>query len=102
VFYNLNGEGYTTNPFEGEPDSFHDLALRMSEAYVSFVTTLDPNVAGASPAWPVYDLAAGGGVGENIVFAVTNASDATYVEMDDYRAEAMQWWADNLLDVFGN
>lgn len=102
MFYNLNGDGYATSPYEGEPASFRKLALHMSQSWVNFVVKQDPNGDGLSPAWPAYDTSVAGGVGQNMVWTVTNCSDASYVETDDARAEAMQWWADNLRDVFGN
>jgi hypothetical protein len=53
-----------------------------------------------TPAWPVYNSTAGGGVGQNIVFSVHD--EGTYVEIDDYRAGGINWMIEHGLTVFGN
>ncbi|KAI3332345.1 alpha/beta-hydrolase [Xylariaceae sp. AK1471] len=101
VFYNLNGDGYATNPFAGKPDSYRELAAAISSAWINFVTALDPNGSGSTllnVTWPRYSAAAGGGVGQDIVWRV----DGSFVEFDDYRAPGMKWLADHSLDVLGN
>lgn len=50
VFNNTQGLGYETvvskNPFEGEPETFDELAVMMSGMWISFIVGGDPNVAG--------------------------------------------------------
>ncbi|KAI1485215.1 Alpha/Beta hydrolase protein [Biscogniauxia mediterranea] len=98
VFYNLNGDGYAENPFANEPDSYKELALTMSTAWINFFTTLNPNGDAASPAWwPQYDTAVGGGVGQHMVWS----ANGSYAEMDDFRAEGINWIVEHALDIFG-
>jgi hypothetical protein len=59
---------------------------------------MDPNGAGLEPAWPVYNATTGGGVGSNIVWAV----NGSYVEVDDWRAEGMNWFIENSYAVLGD
>ncbi|KAK8095518.1 carboxylesterase [Apiospora kogelbergensis] len=104
VFNNLNGDGYTEDqkPFPADAPGIatnRDLAFTISSAWINFVTGLDPNGDNVKPAWPKYDLAAGGGAGQNMVFAVEG--EGSHVEIDDYRAEAMNWMIENSLTVFG-
>lgn len=110
VFDNTLGVGYATNPFGGSNTSAAAaaapaLAKTMSNAWVNFFTGLDPNgdqglgIAGLD-AWPVYNASAGGGVGENVVFAA--AGTGSYAERDNYRAEGINWLIDNSLALFGN
>lgn len=61
------------------------------------INDLDPNGPGLKVEWPIYDASAGGGVGQNLVFK----QDATVVEYDDFRAEALKWFSDHFLDVWG-
>jgi len=101
VFDNLRGDGYATNPFAGKPDSYRKLAAAMSSAWINFVTGLDPNRGGSTllnVTWPRYSTAAGGGVGQDIVWR----ANGSFVEFDDYRAPGMKWLADHSLDVLGN
>ncbi|ORY62084.1 Alpha/Beta hydrolase protein [Pseudomassariella vexata] len=101
VFYNLNGDGYTTNPFANTTQAFKDLAFTMSTAWINFITALDPNKGAAvEPAWPVYSEGTGVDVGQNLVFSVKDGGN--YLEDDDYRAEAIGWWNENQLAIFGN
>ncbi|KAI1632767.1 Alpha/Beta hydrolase protein [Biscogniauxia mediterranea] len=97
VFYNLNGDGYAENPFANEPDSYKELALTMSTAWINFFTALNPNGDAASPAWPQYDTAVGGGVGQHMVWS----ANGSYAEMDDFRAEGINWIVEHALDIFG-
>ncbi|KAI5926301.1 Alpha/Beta hydrolase protein [Camillea tinctor] len=97
VFYNLNGDGYAENPFANEPESYKELALTMSTAWINFFTTLNPNGDTVSPAWPQYDTAVGGGVGQEIVWS----ANGSYVEIDDFRAEGINWIVEHALDIFG-
>lgn len=100
VFDNTNGIGYATNPFANKPESFKALAKTMSRAWANFFVSLDPNgssgVEGLS--WPAYDIRYGGGVGQGIVFDETKS----YVEMDSWRAEGINWYIENALSVFGD
>lgn len=91
VFNNTNGLGYETvvakNPFEGEPETFFELANIMSRMWVSFITKHDPNFNGVTDvAWPVYELHAP----QNMAFDV-NISSIAYVEPDTYRAEQIDY-----------
>ncbi|KAI9159086.1 Lipase 4 [Paramyrothecium foliicola] len=102
VLYNLNGDGYDVNPFADKPDSFKDLAKTMNTAWINFFVHHDPNgptglsLQDGKP-WPVYDVATGGGVGEEIVFGESGA----FVHMDSWRAEGINWLIENDLSVLG-
>lgn len=85
VFNNQMGMGYgypnvSVNPFEGEPQSYFDLAEMMSGAWVSFVHDLDPG-----DWWPMYE----GDVGQNWVFDA-NVTGLGYAEPDDWRKEGIE------------
>ncbi|KAI1504603.1 Alpha/Beta hydrolase protein [Biscogniauxia marginata] len=97
VFYNLNGDGYTDNPFANTLESYKALALTMSSAWINFITGLDPNGDAVSPEWPQYNTAVGGGVGQEIVWS----ADGSYVEFDDFRASGIKYIIDHALDIFG-
>lgn len=101
VFHNLNGEGYnnsvSVNPFANEPPTFTQLATLMSRMWISFVNDLDPNNSGVSCVhWPVYTL----DDPKNIVFDV-NVTNLAYAEADTFRAEGIQFIADNFETYFG-
>lgn len=104
VFDNVLATGYdsTTVPIADEPAVYAALAKGISNAWVNFVTGLDPNGAGLEidgvVAWPVYNATEGGGVGRN-VFLDTNGSSIIW---DSYRAEGINWMIENSLAVFGN
>ncbi|KAI0125499.1 carboxylesterase [Xylariales sp. AK1849] len=100
VFYNLDGLGYAVNPFANTTSAYQDVAFAMSSAWINFFAHQDPNGDAVSPTWPIYDTAAGGGVGENIVWSVDCGGN--YVEIDDYRTEGISWFIENGLVVFGN
>lgn len=72
----------------------------MSEAWISFVVSGNPNHDGSALAWPMYNTTSGGGVGQNIVFSANGTG--SYIEYDDYRAAGMNWWIENSLDLFSN
>ncbi|KAI1334793.1 Alpha/Beta hydrolase protein [Xylariaceae sp. FL0016] len=100
VFDNTNGVGYppvSENPFEGEPESYYELAFAMSSAWVNFITGLDPNGENVGVEWPVYNVTDGGGVGKEIVWS----ANGSFVELDDFRAGGMKWMADHSVDIFG-
>ncbi|KAL6359047.1 hypothetical protein LRP88_09246 [Fusarium phalaenopsidis] len=82
VFNNIHGVGYATNPFEGKPETFVELADLMSKMWVSFIHGTDPNVSGGNStlAWPKYTL----DKPDNYVFDVNHTALA-YLEKDDYR-----------------
>lgn len=93
VFDNKLGIGYgipgvSVNPFEGEPQSYFDLADQMSGAWAAFVHDLNPGEF-----WPDYKLDGG----SNRVFDA-NVTDLGYVERDDWRKEGIDlinsWAAD--------
>jgi carboxylesterase type B len=105
VFDNVNGVGYNTSvsvdPFAGEPPTFTKLASIMSGAWVSFVHDLDPNgnsseVNEEGVMWPRYTL----DEPQNIVFDV-NVTGLAYVEPDVYRAEAINYMAENFDTLWG-
>lgn len=104
VFDNVDALGYdaTTVPIADEPAVYAALAKGISNAWVNFVTGLDPNGPGLEidgvATWPVYNATEGGGAGKN-VFLDTNGSSVIW---DSYRAEGINWMIENSLAVFGN
>ncbi|KAM4064099.1 carboxylesterase family protein [Hirsutella rhossiliensis] len=107
VFHNWNGEGYSpANPFGGNDAVYTAkataLSTNMSTAWINFINELDPNGKEdiglpKNETWPKYDRTAGGGVGRNIVWDL----DGAFVEMDDWRAEGINWMIENAMTVFG-
>ncbi|KAF4451362.1 hypothetical protein F53441_5628 [Fusarium austroafricanum] len=105
VFYNLNGDGYATNPFGGNgtyPAESKAMAKTISTAWINFVTGLDPNGGSGSELfdgeeWPVFELSDRPD-GKGVVFNL----NGTHVEVDDRRSRGMNWMADHALPVFGN
>ncbi|KAK4148958.1 hypothetical protein C8A00DRAFT_19298 [Chaetomidium leptoderma] len=102
VFDNTRGDGYEQNPFATNTQPLTALAKTMSTAWVNFITSQDPNGPKGlglpdGETWPVYDASVGGGVGQNIVWS----DKGTYVEMDSWRAEGINYLIDNSLAVFG-
>ncbi|KAF4981579.1 hypothetical protein FZEAL_2645 [Fusarium zealandicum] len=106
VFNNINGDGYSTNPFGGSSTYLAEakaLAKCMSSAWISFITTLDPNgkrslCLSDGKEWPVFDISADDATGEGIVFDV----NGNFVEVDDWREKGMSWMSEHGLNVFGN
>ncbi|KAJ5901473.1 hypothetical protein N7495_002001 [Penicillium taxi] len=95
VFNNIDGIGYTTNPFNGsliDRPAYVEVSTLMSRIWASFATDLDPNNHGLKgyPVWPAYTLN-DQGVGENFVF---DANVTSYVERDDYRVPGMAFIAE--------
>lgn len=90
VFNNVNGLGYTLNPFLDKPESYFALSKLMSCSWASFVHDLDPNsfrssavgmkIAGGADEWPKYGT---GGAAQNIVW---DANVTSHAEPDDFRA----------------
>ncbi|EFQ31418.1 carboxylesterase [Colletotrichum graminicola M1.001] len=84
VFNNVRGLGYATNPFEGKPQPYIELAGLMSSMWVAFIHNNDPNVFddqrmnGAT--WPLYTP----GQPHNLVFDA-NYTTLRYLARDDYR-----------------
>ncbi|KAI8228301.1 Lipase 4 [Colletotrichum sp. SAR 10_99] len=88
VFNNVNGLGYAANPFEGKPQSYVQLADKMSKMWVAFIHDTDPNQCNGWPwpwtkglVWPQYTP----DQPLNLVFNA-NYSKLGYIERDDYRA----------------
>lgn len=104
VFDNVNAVGYdaTIVPIAEQGPVYESLAKGISNAWVNFVTGLDPNGAGLDidgvAAWPVYNATEGGGVGKNVLLDTNGSS----VAWDSYRAEGINWMIENSLAVFGN
>ncbi|KAL2064154.1 hypothetical protein VTL71DRAFT_4648 [Oculimacula yallundae] len=102
MMHNVDGLGYTnavaTNPFEGKPDSYKELARVMSRQWASFIADLDPNnaVGAGCVNWQVYTLDAP----KNIVFDA-NVTNLAYEEPDTYRAEGMAYLIDRLATDYG-
>jgi len=67
----------------------------MSRMWISFVTTKDPNNHGLTSfgglTWPLYKREGG----ENIIFK----GNETRTELDDFRKEGMQFWAETWKDT---
>ncbi|CZR67950.1 related to triacylglycerol lipase V precursor [Phialocephala subalpina] len=101
VFDNVDGVGYAelagTDPFANKSASYKDLAGLMAGMWGSFITTLDPNIdRGPQLSWPVY----GNYSGQNYVFDA-NVTNLAYVEEDTFRAEAINYFTRNFVELFG-
>ena len=106
VFDNTRGDGYEESPFgnNNNTEALTALAKTMSTAWVNFVTGQDPNgpeglglLLPGGGVWPVYNASAGGGVGESLVWK----DKGSYVEIDSWRAEGLNYFSENSLAVFG-
>ncbi|KAK4119197.1 alpha/beta-hydrolase [Parathielavia appendiculata] len=101
VFDNTRGDGYGENPFAKNTERLVALAKTMSTAWVNFITSQDPNGNGldlqGGAVWPVYNASIGGGVGQNLVWS----DRGSYVEMDSWRAEGINYFIENSLAAFG-
>ena len=101
MLHNLDGVGYADNPFANKPESYRTLAGQMSSAWINFIANMDPNSIGEKKVdigvdkWPVYNITEGGGVG-NLAYFNANGS---FVRLDTYRAEALNWLIEHSLDV---
>ncbi|KAI7975492.1 hypothetical protein EIK77_002297 [Talaromyces pinophilus] len=82
VFNNVDGVGYdeSKSPMLGKPKSYTQLSVMMSRMWVSFVTTLNPEI---------------------IVFD-TNATNLCYVVPHLYRAQGIKYISDSLDSLFGH
>lgn len=99
----MNGIGYATNPFGGSNAEYvvqaKALSNTMNRAWINFFVSQDPKLGNTTDAaWPVYDVMAGGGIGQNIVFDL----DGAHKEWDDHRTEGINWFIKNALTVFGS
>ena len=101
MMYNLNGEGYTSDPLGGEASyqkATRAMAKIISTAWINFFNTLDPNGNKgedlfSGEKWPIYDSPA-----DSIVFNI----NGSHIEADDWRSDGMDWMIKHALDVFGN
>ncbi|KAJ8112139.1 hypothetical protein OPT61_g5427 [Boeremia exigua] len=97
VFYNLARMAFPGGA-AGVPEKYAQTAKLMSNMWVSFFTTQDPNGHGVQGAadWPRYDDGAGG-YGEDFVFEVEKPSGA---ERDNWRAEGIAY-LNSVFSAFG-
>ncbi|KAL2675704.1 hypothetical protein Neosp_011894 [[Neocosmospora] mangrovei] len=87
VFNNIHGVGYATNPFEGKPETFVELADLMSKMWVAFIHGTNPNnVSNCNLTWPKYTV----NKPNNYVFDV-NRTALAYVEKDNYREASIDY-----------
>ncbi|KAF5870623.1 putative lipase 2 protein [Botrytis fragariae] len=96
TFYNLPGNGYTTNPLGG-PNSEKLIAMAdiMTAMWIGFVTNGDPNsviraLDPSVPIWPRYTLPSP----RNFVFTI---NESLYTEPDTYRAAGINWIMDMMI-----
>ncbi|XRM44782.1 hypothetical protein ABZX51_007893 [Aspergillus tubingensis] len=89
ILNNLNGYGFSPNPFINAPESYTDLSYLMSGSWISFVSSLDPNAwtgrgrnATQTENWPVYDL-------ENPMSMIWDANVSSYAAPDTWRKEGI-------------
>lgn len=101
VFDNTDGLGYAASPFEGEPESYFQLAEQMTRSWVGFVTELDPNKNGLENVneWPLYVLE--GGVGVNFVLTAEGNGNESFAAVDDFRAEGIAFISENAKSQWG-
>jgi carboxylesterase type B len=102
VFDNTRGEGYEKNPFANNTEALVALAKTMSTGWINFITGQDPNGPEGlnlpgEVSWPAYNVTVGGGVGQNMVWS----DKGSYVEVDDWRVEGINYFIENSLLVFG-
>ncbi|KAI5919033.1 Alpha/Beta hydrolase protein [Camillea tinctor] len=93
VFNNIEGLGYSVNPFAGEPETFKELADMMSKMWVAFVHNGNPNLQNGSVqhiAWPRYTP----DDPHNFVFDV-NVTNLAYLDTDDYRQSGIDYLLEN-------
>ncbi|TPX09123.1 uncharacterized protein E0L32_001614 [Thyridium curvatum] len=89
VFNNVNGRGYSANPFEGKPETYIQLADLMSRMWVRFMSDANPNIDGTE--WPQYTSSNP----ENLVFD-TNKTNLRYTATDDYRKAQIRYLLDSV------
>ncbi|KAL4767841.1 Alpha/Beta hydrolase protein [Aspergillus nidulans var. acristatus] len=91
VFNNIEGIGYTANPFANKPQSYIELANLMSKMWVHFMHDNNPNFKNATISWPKYKP----GKPNNLVFD-TDYDNLGYIAEDDYRVEAISYLLDHV------
>lgn len=98
MFNNLQGVGYSVNPFGGNDTAYTEkataLAKTVSTAWINFFVGLDPNGASGLESWPAYEADAG----RDVVFGLDGAA----VETDDWRKDGINWMIEHGLSIFGN
>jgi acetylcholinesterase len=86
VFDNVDGLGYSINPFANRSESYTELSSLMSKSWASFVYDLDPNGwVGRDPhvpPWPAYSV-------ENPMSIVWEANVTSHTEPDTFRADGI-------------
>jgi carboxylesterase type B len=86
VFNNVQGLGYTVNPFTNRSERYTQLSSLMSKSWASFVYDLDPNGwvgrDATVPAWPAYSV-------ESPMNMVWEANITSHTEPDTFRAEGI-------------
>lgn len=92
VFDNVEANGYATDPFEGKPESYYELADLMSKMWATFIHGTDPNIASENVTWPLYNTSSGP---NNIVFNA-NVTDLSYVHADDYREKQIDYMLESI------
>lgn len=65
----------------------------MSSMWINFIVDQTPGVT-----WPIFNPQDGGGAGRGIVFGLDKLS----VELNDWRAEGINWLIENDLSLIGN
>lgn len=94
VFDNTQGLGFETNPFEGQPEAYKDLAFLMSASWASFMHDRSPEGWMGKPqdsaVWPRYDTS-----DPLEVVWDANVTALTYIEKDTYRAEGIRYILDH-------
>ncbi|KAF9873224.1 carboxylesterase [Colletotrichum karsti] len=97
VFNNVKGLGYATNPFEGKPESYVQLADLMSKMWVAFIHGTDPNQCtrpwAKGLSWPQYTP----NRPLNLVFDA-NYTRLGYVAKDDYRKAEIAYMQQNVFN----
>lgn len=98
VFYNLQRMAFAGGA-DAVPANYRTTAKAMSNMWVSFFTSHDPNEHGVPGIveWPRYDDGAGG-YGQNFVFEVKRASN---VEYDNWRAAGIAYLNAAFKTVYG-
>ncbi|KAK6217005.1 carboxylesterase [Colletotrichum tabaci] len=92
VFNNVRALGYATNPFEGKPKSYFELADLMSKMWVAFIHDTDPNQCNSPRlTWPRYTPRRP----QNLVFDA-NYTRLGYVARDDYRAAEIAYMQEHV------
>ncbi|KAE8150263.1 Alpha/Beta hydrolase protein [Aspergillus avenaceus] len=85
VFNNIAGLGYHYGkPFEGMPESYHQLSTLMASMWASFIHDLDPNSGIKDEVrWQAY--------GDQPVDLVFDANVTSYMEPDTWRKEGIDY-----------